>query len=123
MCVTSVQLSSLRWIPQNRYLREGGYPAGSSKQDKYVLRRFAKKFTFDEECNWLFCVNEGRGAELPFKRMITKEEEKLRNFQECRSSGFAGHAGRDNTIQKNQRQRVPTKPLRGEKNKTLLLEE
>ena len=50
-------------------------------------------------------MDEGRGAELPFKRMIIKEEEKLRNFQECHSSGFAGHAGRDNTIQKNQRQK------------------
>ena len=96
-----------------RYLREGGYLAGSSKQDKYVLPRFAKKFTFDEECNWLLCVDEGRGAELPFKRTIIKDEEKLHNFQECHSSGFEGHAGRD----------IQTKPLRGEKNKTLFLEE
>ena len=105
-----------------RYLREGGYPAGSSKKDKYVLRKSAKKFAFDEESNRLFYVDEGQGG-LTFKRIIIKEEEKLRNFQECHSSGFAGHAGRDNTIQKNQRQRVQTKPLRGEKNKTLFLEE
>ena len=32
--------------------------------------------------------------------MIIKEEKKLRNFQECHSSKFPGHAGRDNKRQK-----------------------
>ena len=82
-----------------RYLREGGYPTGSSKQDKYVLGRSAKKITFDERCNRLFYVDEGQGG-LPFKCMIIKEEKKLRNFQKCHSSKFPGHAGRDNKRQK-----------------------
>ena len=48
--------------------------SGSSKQDKYVLRRSAKKSTFDEGCSGSIYVDEGQGW-LTLKRMAIKEEE------------------------------------------------
>ena len=82
-----------------QYWREKKYPEGSSKQEKSVLRRFAKKFAFDAESNALFYVDTRQDGST-FKRMVIKDEEKLWVFQECHSSSFAGHVGRDNTIQK-----------------------
>ena len=32
--------------------------------------------------------------------LVIKEDEKARVFEECHSSNFSGHAGRDNTIKK-----------------------
>ena len=34
------------------------------------------------------------------KRLVIKEDEKSRVFEECHSADFSGHAGRDNTIRK-----------------------
>ena len=82
-----------------QYLRAKEYPAGASKAEKSVLRRFAKKFEFDEKAQVLFYIDQGNNG-APFKRMVIQEDEKLRVFHECHSSSFAGHAGRDNTIQK-----------------------
>ena len=82
-----------------RYLRDGEYPTGSSKQEKSVLRRYTKKFTFNAESSNLFYLDKGQNGST-FMRLVIKEEEKLRVFQECHSSDFGGHAGRDNTIQK-----------------------
>ena len=70
------------------YLRDKEYPEGASKPEKGVLRRLAKQFTL-------------RGSDgSTFKRMVIQEQEKARVFEECHSSPFASHAGRDNTIQK-----------------------
>ena len=71
----------------------------SSKQEKSVLRRFTKNFTFNAESTNLFYFNKGQNGST-FMRLVIKEEEKLRVFQECHSSDFGGYAGRDNTIQK-----------------------
>ena len=81
------------------YVRHNKYPADLKKQDKFVLQRFAKNFTFDEQANALFCVDKAQDGST-FKRLVITEEEKSRVFHECHSAGFAGHAGRDNTIQK-----------------------
>ena len=80
-----------------QYLRDGKYPTDSNKQDKLVLRRCSKNFTFNVESDMLFDKRQN-GSTL--MRLVIKEDEKLRVFQECHSSGFAFHAGRDNTIQK-----------------------
>ena len=45
-----------------RHLREGAYSTGTSKKDKYVLRRSAKKFIYDKDCNRLFFADEGQGG-------------------------------------------------------------
>lgn len=81
-----------------RYLRDGEYPLG--KQEKSVLRRFTKNFTFNAESTNLFYLNKGQNGWSTFMRLVIKEEEKLRVFQACHSSDFGGYAGRDNTIQK-----------------------
>ena len=82
-----------------QYLRDGKYPTDSNKQDKLVLRRCSKNFTFNVESDMLFYKDKRQNGST-FMRLVIKEDEKLRVFQECHSSGFAGHAGRDNTIQK-----------------------
>ena len=82
-----------------QYLTNKEYPTGASKTEKSVLRRFAKKFEFDEKAQALFYLDQGQDG-TTFKRMVIKEDEKLRVFHECHSSSFASHAGRDNTIQK-----------------------
>ena len=53
-----------------RYLRDKAYPTGTNKKDKYVLRRSAKKFTYDKDCNRLFYVEESQGG-LTFKRKVS----------------------------------------------------
>lgn len=62
-----------------QYLRDKEYPAGASKAEKSVLRRFAKKFEFDEKAQALFYLDQGRDGST-FKRMVVKEAEKLRVF-------------------------------------------
>lgn len=81
------------------YLRDKEYPEGVSKAEKGVLRRLSKQFTFDVQSGSLFYVDRGNDGST-FKRMVIQEQEKARVFEECHSSPFAGHAGRDNTIQK-----------------------
>lgn len=81
------------------YLRDKEYPEGASKREKGVLRRLSKQFTFDVQSGSLFYVDRGNDG-LTFNRMVIQEEEKTRVFDECHSSPFAGHAGRDNTYKK-----------------------
>lgn len=95
----SLRMDATKYANLARYLRENEYPAGLTKKEKFVLRRFARKFAFDEDSSRLFYL-ENRQDGAVYKRMVIKEEEKMRIFQECHSSNFAGHAGRDNTIQK-----------------------
>ena len=93
------EMDSTKYENIVRYLRDGEYPTGSSKQEKSVLRRCTKKFTPNAESSNLFYLDKGQNGST-FMRLVIKEEEKLRVFQECHSSDFGGHAGRDNTIQK-----------------------
>lgn len=92
-------MDSTRYANIVQYLRNNDYPEGATKQEKLVLRRFAKKFTFDAASNALFYLDKNQDG-ATFRRMVIREDEKLRVFHECHSSNFAGHAGRDNTIQK-----------------------
>ena len=64
-----------------------------------MLRRLSKQFTFDVQSGSLFYVDRGNDGST-FKRMVIQEQEKAKVLEECHSSPFAGHAGRDNTIQK-----------------------
>ena len=84
-----------------RYLRDGEYPTGLSKQEKSVLRRCIKNCTFNAESTNAFYIDKGENGST-FMRLVIKGEEKLRVFQECHCfcGDFGGHAGRDNTIQK-----------------------
>ena len=82
-----------------QYKRNGKYPMSANKQEKSVLRRCAKNFTFNTESNSLFYIDKGQNGST-FLRLVIKEEEKLRVFHKCHGSGFGGHAGCDNTIQK-----------------------
>ena len=81
------------------YLRDKEYPEGASKPEKGVLRRLSKQLTFDVQSGSLFYVDRSNDGST-FKHMVIPEQEKARVFDECHSSPFAGHAGRDNTMQK-----------------------
>lgn len=81
------------------YLRDNKYSAGLTKQQRDVLRRCSKQYTFDVQSGSLFYVDLRKDGST-FKRMVIQEHEKVRVFDECHSSPFAGHVGRDNTVQK-----------------------
>ena len=82
-----------------RYLKNKVYPEGFTKQDKTILRKFAKKFEYDSKLESLFYVaKEKDGTAL--RRLVIAEEDKARVFEECHSAPFSGHAGRDNTLRK-----------------------
>ena len=74
------------------------YPTGSSKQEKSVLRRCTKNFTFNVESPNLFYLDKGQMGRHSCVWLLKKR--KIWVFQECHGSDFGGHAGRDNTIQK-----------------------
>lgn len=94
-----IKMDATKYSNLVHYLRDKEYPEGASKHEKGVLRRLSKQFTFDVQSGSLFYVDRGNDG-LTFNRMVIQEEEKTRVFDECHSSPFAGHAGRDNTIQK-----------------------
>ena len=81
------------------YLNSHAYPEGFSKQEKLVLRKFAKNFEFDPQSKSLFYIDKRKDGTF-VKRLVVKEDEKARIFEECHSAYFSGHAGRDNTIKK-----------------------
>ena len=82
-----------------RYLKNKVYPEAFTKQDKTILRKFAKKFEYDSKLESLFYVaKEKDGTAL--RRLVIAEEDKARVFEECHSAPFSGHAGRDNTLRK-----------------------
>ena len=81
------------------YLNSHAYPEGFSKQEKLVLRKFAKTFEFDPQSKLLFYIDKRKDGTFA-KRLVVKEDEKARIFEECHSAYFSGHAGRDNTIKK-----------------------
>ena len=92
-------MDSAKYTNLFRYLKNKVYPEGFTKQDKTILRKFAKKFEYDSRLESLFYVaKEKDGTAL--RRLVITEEEKPRVFEECHSAPFPGHAGRDNTLRK-----------------------
>ena len=91
-------MDSAKYTNLFRYLKNKVYPGGFTKQDKTILRKFAKKFEYDSKLESLFYVaKEKDGTAL--RRLVIAEEDKAR-FEECHSAPFSGHAGRDNTLRK-----------------------
>ena len=66
---------------------------------KQTRKRCTKNYNLNAESSNFSYIDKGQNGPT-FVRLVIKEEEKLRVFQECHSSDFGGHAGRDNTIQK-----------------------
>ena len=92
-------MDSAKYTNLFRYLKNKVYPEGFTKQDKTILRKFAKKFEYDSKLESLFYVaKEKDGTAL--RRLVIAEEDKARVFEECHSVPFSGHAGRDNTLRK-----------------------
>ena len=84
------------WFPEDIFFLS---TLGFTKQDKTILRKFAKKFEYDSKLESLFYVaKEKDGTAL--RRLVIAEEDKARVFEECHSAPFSGHAGRDNTLRK-----------------------
>ena len=81
------------------YVKSQNYPAGFSKNEKLILRKFCKNFEYDDQTDCLFYIDKRRDGST-LKRLVIKEDEKSRVFEECHSADFSGHAGRDNTIRK-----------------------
>ena len=81
------------------YIKNHIYRPGFSKQDKLISRQGARNFELDPQLQSLFYLDKRKDEATP-KRLVIKKEEKARVFEECHSSIFAGHAGRDNTIEK-----------------------
>ena len=69
------------------------------KTKKLILQKFCKNFEYDDQTDCLF-YNDKRRDGSTLKRLVIKEDEKSRVFEECHSADFSGHAGRDNTIRK-----------------------
>lgn len=78
-----------------QYLAKGKYREGATKQDKYVLRRFAKNFEYDPGTGVIYYVDR---KEKKRRIVIRGDDEKQRIFTECHNSPCGGHAGRDNTV-------------------------
>ena len=70
------KMDSTKYENIARYLRDGEYPTGSSKQEKSVLRRCTKNFTFNVESPNLFYLDKGQNGST-FMRLVIKEEENL----------------------------------------------
>ena len=69
-----------------KYLKKKAYRKGFTKQDKTILRKFAKKFEYDSKLESLFYVaKEKDGTAL--RRLVITEEKKARVFEECHSAG------------------------------------
>ena len=84
-------MDSAKYTNLFRYLKNKVYPEGFTKQDKTILRKFAKKFEYDSKLESLFYVaKEKDGTAL--RRLVITEEEKVRVFEECHSAPFSGHA-------------------------------
>ena len=81
------------------YVKTQKYPKGFSKQAKLTLRKYCKKFEYDDQTDSLF-YNDKRRDGSALRRLVINENEKCRVFDECHSAGFSGHAGRDNTVKK-----------------------
>ena len=92
-------MDSAKYTNLFRYLKNKVYLEGFTKQDKTILRKFAKKFEYDSKLESLFYVTKEKDG-TALRRLVIAEEDKARVFEECHSAPFSGHAGRDNTLRK-----------------------
>ena len=77
-----LEMDSAKYTNLFRYLKNKVYPEGFTKQDKTILRKFAKKFEYDSKLESLFYVaKEKDGTAL--RRLVIAEEDKARVFEEC----------------------------------------
>ena len=75
-------MDSAKYTNLFRYFKNKVYPEGFTKQDKTILRKFAKKFEYDSKLEFLFYVaKEKDGTAL--RRLVIAEEDKARVFEEC----------------------------------------
>ena len=81
------------------HVKGQNYPEGFSKNEKLILRKFCKNFEYDDQTDCLF-YNDKRRDGSTLKRLVIKEDEKSRVFEECHSADFSGHASRGNNIRK-----------------------
>ena len=58
------------------------YPEGFSKNEKLILRKFCKNFEYDDQTDCLFYIDKRRDGST-LKRLVIKEEEKSRVFEEA----------------------------------------
>ena len=93
------KMDSAKYSNILEYVKSQNYPAGFSKNEKLILRKFCKNFEYDDQTDCLFYIDKRRDGST-LKRLVIKEDEKSRVFEECHSADFSGHAGRDNTIRK-----------------------
>lgn len=80
------------------YIREQSYPAGYSKNQKYILRRACNNFELigDDQLHYIDRSSDGS----IFRRLVIKGKKEVeRVFMECHLTG-GGHRGRDSTIGK-----------------------
>ena len=76
------------------YVNSHAYPEGFSKQEKLVLRKFAKNFEFDPQSKSLFYIDKRKDGTF-VKRLVAKEDENPASSKNV-TADFSGHAGRDN---------------------------
>lgn len=95
-----IKMESSKYASLVNYICFKTYPENYSKQEKLVLRRSSKNYEFEEQSKILFYLDKNPKNGSIQRRMVEREEEKERVFNECHSSNYAGHAGRDNTVQK-----------------------
>lgn len=84
-----------------QYVRNHEYPPGFSKQDKLILRKYAKKIEFDSKSGSLFYLDRQKDGKPLRRLVITGQRKKQRVFRECHSAKkFSRQAGRDSALQK-----------------------
>ena len=79
------------------YIRNGEYPEGYSKSQKFVLRRASKSFTIENGKLKYKDVEKDGGVIL--RLVIVGDKEVQRVYDECHSNA-GGHLGRDATLSK-----------------------
>ena len=68
-------------------MKSQAYPPGFAKQEKLALRKFCKKFEYDQQNDSLFYMDKQKDGST-LKRLVIKEDEKSRMFEECHSADF-----------------------------------
>ena len=92
-------MDSTKYTNVLEYVKSQAYPPEFTKQEKLILRKFCKKFEYDQQKDSLFYIDKQKDGST-LKRLVIKEDEKWRVFEECHFADFSVHAGRDNTIKK-----------------------
>ena len=92
-------MDATKYANLSEYVKNRVYPSEFTKQEKAILRRYSKKFEYDQKLNAIFYLDRSKEGEVN-KRRVIRENEKAKVFEECHFSPYAGHCGRDNTINK-----------------------